>query len=53
MSVGLLRADEPFVSSAHDAVKTWIYEPVRLNGEVIATHKIVKISFRLRDQKQE
>ena len=33
--------------TAMDAIRTWKYEPARLNGAQIAMHAEVRISFRL------
>lgn len=44
----VMKGDEPFLAAAMRAVKSWRYEPARLEGQSIATFKIVKIPFRLR-----
>jgi protein TonB len=45
----VLRGEEPFLSAATAAVKTWTYEPARLDGEPITVFKIVDLKFRLRE----
>lgn len=48
--VQVLKGDEPFVSAALAAVKSWTYEPARLDGEAIAVFKIVDLKFKLRSE---
>lgn len=47
--IQVLKGAEPFVAAAIAAVKTWTYEPARLEGEPLAVFKIVNITFALRD----
>jgi len=46
-NVQVLRGDEPFVSSAVEAVKHWRYEPARYKGQAIAVYRIIQIPFKL------
>lgn len=46
--VQVMKGDEPFLSAALDAVRTWHYSPALLSGQPIAVYRIVKIPFRLR-----
>ncbi|MEW6435060.1 MAG: TonB family protein [Myxococcota bacterium] len=48
--IQVLKGDEPFLSAALAAVKTWTYEPARLDGEAIAVFKIVDLKFKLRSE---
>ncbi|MEW6268399.1 MAG: TonB family protein [Thermodesulfobacteriota bacterium] len=45
--VEVMRGDEPFVSAAVAAVKTWKYEPARHQGQPITVYRIVRIPFKL------
>jgi periplasmic protein TonB len=45
--VQVMRGDEPFVSAALVAVKTWKYAPARYKGQPIAVYQIIQIPFRL------
>lgn len=45
--VEVLRGDEPFVSAALKAVKTWHYEPARYKGQPITVYRIIRIPFKL------
>jgi len=45
--IQVMRGDEPFVSAALTAVKTWRFTPARLDGEPIAVYRIIKIPFKL------
>lgn len=45
--VEVMRGEEPFVSAAVDAVKTWKYEPARHRGQPITVYRIVRIPFKL------
>lgn len=45
--VQVLRGDEPFVSAAVAAVKTWKYEPARYKGQAITVYRIIQIPFKL------
>ncbi|HET9451713.1 MAG TPA: TonB family protein [Aggregicoccus sp.] len=47
-AVKVMRGDEPFVAEAVRAVKSWRYEPARLDGQAISVFRIVKIPFRLK-----
>lgn len=46
--IEMLRGDELLARAAIQAVRTWRYSPARLDGEPIATFKIVKLTFRLK-----
>ena len=45
--VQVMRGEEPFVSSAVQAVKRWKYEPARHNGQPITVYRIIQIPFKL------
>ena len=45
--VQVMRGDEPFVSSAVQAVKKWKYEPARFKGQPITVYRIIQIPFKL------
>jgi periplasmic protein TonB len=45
--VQVMRGDEPFVSAAVAAVKTWRYEPARYKGQPITVYRIIQIPFKL------
>ncbi len=47
--VEVLRGEEPFVSAAVAAVRSWRYRPAMLDGAPLAAFRIVKIPFRLRN----
>jgi protein TonB len=42
-----LRGEEPFVTAAVSAVRTWRYEPAKLDGAPVAHFRIVRVPFRL------
>jgi periplasmic protein TonB len=46
--VKVMRGDEPFVSAALAAVRTWRYEPALVEGQPTAVFRIVKVPFRLK-----
>jgi len=46
-NVQVMRGDEPFVSSAVQAVKKWKYEPARYKGQPITVYRIIQIPFKL------
>ncbi len=46
--VQVMKGDEPFVSAAVSAVKSWRYSPALVDGTPTAVFRIVKIPFRLR-----
>jgi protein TonB len=46
--VQVLRGDEPFVSAAVAAVKTWRYSPALVDGRPAAVYRVLKIPFRLK-----
>jgi periplasmic protein TonB len=46
--VSVMKGEEPFVTAALNAVKTWKYTPATLDGAPISIFKIVKIPFRIR-----
>ena len=45
--VQVMRGEEPFVSAAVQAVKTWHYEPARYKGQPITVYRIIQIPFKL------
>jgi len=45
--VQVMRGDEPFVSAALAAVRTWKYTPARYKGQPIAVYRIIQIPFKL------
>jgi protein TonB len=45
--VQVLKGDEPFVSAAVSAVRRWRYSPALVDGQPVASYKVVKIPFRL------
>jgi protein TonB len=45
--IQVMRGEEPFVSAALSAVKTWKYEPARHQGQPITVYRIVQIPFKL------
>lgn len=47
VSVAVVRGDEPFASAAVLAVKSWHYEPARIDGQAVAVSRRIKIPFRL------
>lgn len=47
-SVAVMRGDEPFVTAAVQAVRSWRYRPATLDGQPISIYRVVKVPFRLR-----
>ena len=45
--VQVMRGDEPFVSAAVSAVKTWKYKPALYKGQPITVYRIIQIPFKL------
>jgi protein TonB len=45
--VQVLRGEEPFVSAALAAVKTWKYTPAQYKGHPITVYRIIQIPFKL------
>ncbi len=45
--VQVMRGEEPFVSVAVAAVKSWKYEPARYKGQPITVYRIIQIPFKL------
>jgi periplasmic protein TonB len=45
--IRVLEGDEPFVSAALTAVRSWRYQPARLNGQPIAVYREIRIPFKL------
>jgi len=45
--VQVMRGEEPFVSAALAAVKTWKYEPARYKGQPITVYRIIQIPFKI------
>ncbi len=43
----VMRGDEPFVSAALSAVRTWRYTPARYKGHAITVYRIIQIPFKL------
>jgi protein TonB len=41
------KGEEPFVSAAIAAVKTWKYSPALVDGKPTAVFRIIKVPFRL------
>lgn len=46
--VEVLKGEEPFVGAAVDAVRSWRYEPARIEGEARAVFRIIRVPFRIR-----
>jgi periplasmic protein TonB len=44
----VVKGEEPFLAAAIAAVKSWTYEPARVDGTPLSVFKIVKIPFRIR-----
>jgi len=42
------KGDEPFVSAAIAAVKTWKYSPALVDGKPTAVYRIIKVPFKLK-----
>jgi TonB family protein len=47
VDVQVVRGDEPFLTAAIAAVKTWKYSPAVDDGTPVASTRVVKIPFRL------
>ncbi len=45
--VQVMRGEEPFVSEAVKAVKTWQYAPAKYKGQPITVYRIIRIPFKL------
>jgi protein TonB len=45
--VEVMRGEEPFVSAAVQAVKSWKYTPARYKGQPITVYRIIQIPFKL------
>ena len=45
--VDVVRGEEPFLSAAIQAVKSWTYEPAKYQGKPIAVYRIIQMPFRL------
>jgi periplasmic protein TonB len=45
--VRVIEGEEPFASAAVRAVRSWRYEPARLNGQPIAVYREIRIPFKL------
>jgi protein TonB len=45
--VRVVEGEEPFASAAVQAVRSWRYEPARLNGQPIAVYREIRIPFKL------
>ena len=46
--VEVISGEEPFVTAATQAVKSWRYQPARLKGQPIAVYRLIRIPFELR-----
>jgi protein TonB len=44
----VLAGEEPFVSAATAAVRSWTYQPAQLGGRPIALYREIRLPFRLR-----
>ncbi len=47
--IQVMKGEEPFLAAALNAVKSWTYEPAKLDGKAISIYKIIKLPFRLRN----
>jgi protein TonB len=47
--IEVLRGEEPFVSEALRAVRSWRYRPATLDGSAVAAYRVVRIPFRLKE----
>ncbi len=47
-AVKVMRGDEPFVSAALAAVKSWRFDPALVDGQPTPVFRILKIPFRIR-----
>ncbi len=45
-NVELIKGDAPFSAAALAVVKTWKFEPARLDGRPLAVYKVQKVQFR-------
>ncbi len=45
--VQVVSGEEPFVTAAVEAVKTWKYEPARCMGQPISVYRIIQVGFKL------
>lgn len=45
--VEVLKGDEPFVTAALKAVKTWKFSPAKVQGKAVTVYQIVQIPFKL------
>jgi protein TonB len=41
------KGEEPFVSAAIAAVKTWKYSPAQVDGQPVTAYRVIKVPFRL------
>ncbi len=48
VKVDVVSGDEPFLSAAIDAVKTWRYQPATDKGTAVASTRLVSVPFLLR-----
>jgi len=46
--VRVVDGEEPFVTAAKEAVKSWRYEPARYKGQPIAVYREIRIPFELK-----
>ncbi|MCI0570297.1 MAG: TonB family protein [Myxococcaceae bacterium] len=46
--VKVMSGEEPFVSAASSAVRTWRYRPAFVDGRAVTVYRVLKIPFRLR-----
>jgi protein TonB len=42
-----MRGEEPFISAAVNAVRTWKYKPALYKGQPITVYRIIQIPFKL------
>lgn len=45
--IQVVEGEEPFVTSAVNAVKRWKYEPARYDGKPITVYRIIHVGFKL------
>jgi protein TonB len=46
--IDVVQGEEPFLGAALAVVKTYRYEPARLDGRATAVHRLIRVPFRLR-----
>ena len=45
--VTVMKGDEPFVTAALKAVKTWKFTPAKVEGKAVTVYQIIQIPFKL------